>query len=90
MGNQLASLPWEIDTAAVTVLANFHIKIGTVVWHSYTDASHKATLTDLNGNTIVTFDGETDLNSQSEWIGGFVNGLICPTLESGKLLVYLE
>jgi hypothetical protein len=90
MGNQLASNPLELDTAAADVLLNFHVKIGVVQWYGYTDASHTAVLTDKNGNNIVVFKGVTDLPYQTEYIGGWYNGLICSTLGSGKLLVHLE
>jgi len=90
MANKLASNPLELDTAAATVLLNFHIKIGTVVWYGYTDETHTAVLQDKNGNVITTMNGETDLNTQETYLGGFYNGLKCPTLGSGKVLVHLE
>jgi len=90
MSNQITENPWEIDTQAADVIAAFHIRIKSIYWHGYTDATHKAALTDKNGNTIIAFDGDTDLTTQEAHDLGWYNGLICSDLDSGKLLVHLD
>jgi hypothetical protein len=90
MANEVAANPWEIDTAGVTVLANFHVKIGTVIWKGYTAGTDDVVITDKEGNTVFEANGRADLDPISEYLGAWVNGLIVPTLDAGKVLIFLE
>ncbi len=89
MTNQLATLPWVIDTEAATVIFSKRLKVLHMEFTGYTDASHKIVVTDANGKPVWMADGTTDLDPVRSGPVGWINGLIVPTLDSGYLYVYL-
>lgn len=89
MANQLAVLPWVIDTQSATAITASRLKILHMEFTGYTDATHKCAVTDAAGNPVWQADGRTDLDPVRSGIIGWINGLIVPDLDSGKLYVYL-
>ena len=90
MGNYLGGPIWEIDTAAVTVLAAGWLKVNHFEWYGYTVETHTVVVTDKNGKTVWVGNGDASLNTQASMGIGWIQGLIVSTLGSGKLLVYVD
>lgn len=90
MSNQLGPNPLVLDTAGATVLINHRIHIESIVWAGYTDAAHDYSLTDQNSKLVAEDNGDVGLQSLSQVVGGWVNGLILPTLDSGKLYIFFS
>lgn len=96
MANQLASLPWVIDTPSDDPLFTGEIKIQQIVYVEFTDPSHVAEIQDTDGNLVASLSGNT--NPQSGHAVGWVKGLLVPlvtitanpNLQSGRILIYLE
>ncbi len=94
MANDFTSNPWIIDTAGSTVLCTDLIRVKGVRWVGGTTAGHAATITDKAGKVKWTslasgannVEGD-DINSPPQ--GWNWDGLIVPTLASGKLYIEL-
>lgn len=90
MANQLAERPWIIDTPGATVLFAGRMKIDHFLFAGYAADTDNVTVTDANGHVIWVENGASDLHSIGTRTIGWVNGLIVPTLTSGKLYIYFD
>lgn len=90
MANQLSAIPWQIDTAAATVLFASRMQIHQFVFTDYSSATDKVVVTDAAGNIIWSTVGNTDLTAIASQKIGYTLGLIVSTLGSGRLLVYVK
>lgn len=99
MANQLASLPWSIDTPAAAALFGGKILVSHMEYVGYTDPNHTVEVQDENGNLVALLKGNADLSSVLTYKVGWISGILVPllltvgavaNLPSGKLLVYLR
>lgn len=103
MANNLAVLPWYIDTTSSSVLYNSKIKINQIEYVGYTTSGHSIEVQDQNGKTIAFLIGTaTPFPTVSTWEEvGWVDGLKVPTaqsakfgggtnLQSGVILIYIR
>lgn len=90
MANQLATLPWVIDTAAAGAIATGYLKITQFEWIEYTADAHEVVVKDKNGNLVWHGNGADDLQPVSSGFVGSIQGLIVDQLDSGKLIVWIE
>lgn len=99
MANQLAALPWIVDTPSDVALASFSMKINHITYVGYADASSSVEVQDKNGHMVALLQGNAEhspVNAEHEI--GWINGLKVPTsktdlnpnLQSGKLIIYVE
>ncbi len=78
---------WVIDTAAATVIDAKRLKIRSIRWVGATTAGHTAELTDKTGARIWSAVAADVNNEEEVYRDQWVDGLICPTLQSGVLEV---
>ena len=91
MANDLTKQPWIIDTAAATVLTNDRIRVKAVHWVGATTAGHQAIVQDPASRELFRADASGVNNVdrllfEADWRLGFK----VPTLDSGKLYIYIE
>lgn len=95
MANQLATNPWELDTAASgTILFGGMIKLKSIVFKGYAVATDVAILHDRNGNVVAELHGHDDFSpveapSNDSWIHGLIFESLSPG-STGKVLVYFD
>lgn len=94
MANNFTSNPWIIDTPAVTILCRDLLRVKGIRWIGATTAAHQAICTDQNGK--VKWEGVATgvNNSEGDDVsaplqGANWDGLIVPTLGSGRLYIEL-
>lgn len=91
MANDLRARPWVIDTPGATVLWKSWIKAENIEFSGYTAGDvDNAVVTDMNGREIVQFDGAVDKSPQFSTKVEWFQGLIVPTLTSGKIKIYIK
>ena len=89
MANDLTKNPWQVDTAAGTVLTTMKLRVKGVRWVGATTAGHTAIIHDQNSR-IVWRSVATGANYvESDLIENDWDGLIVPTLASGILYIEL-
>ena len=91
MANQVASLPWVIDTAAATDIASGYMLIAHFELVDYSLDADEVIVQDTNGRTVWKANGAVDLRPVTSEYIGTIQGLRVTTLTSGaKLLVFIE
>ena len=95
MANDLTNNPWVIDTAAATVLTAMRLRVRGVRWVDATTAGHKATIQNAAGKIVWDSTAAAANNVEGDQISDFGpfpdwDGLIVPTLASGKLYIELR
>ena len=100
MANQLAALPWVLDTPDAAALYSSKVKIDHIDFVGYSDPSHVAELQDENGHLVALLQGNSDLSVVTSYeCVGWVSGILLPltltsgggaNLQSGKLIVYIK
>lgn len=101
MANQLASLPWTIDTVSDTPLSTKPLKVIRIAFTGYTDPTHAVEVHNGAGRLVCRLDGNTDLEEIESYFTGWIQGLTVPTTQSitgagapnmasGLLVVMLE
>lgn len=90
MANDLTSIPWIIDTAAATILTNDRIRVKAVHWVGATAAGHQVIVQNNVGRELFRADafGANNVDRlliEDDWRLGFK----VPTLDSGKLYIYI-
>jgi hypothetical protein len=90
MSNSLVANPWVLDTAGTTTLWSDFVKIRHIEFVSYLGAAHTCVLTDNYGRTIWEGHGNTDLAPVVSQEVGWVHGLKLTTIDSGKVLVFIQ
>ena len=91
MANNLASNPWVLDTAAVTVLFPGHIIVNAFEWEGYALDTDTVVVKDGNGKEVWKANGFSDLTAAYSGAGSFsIQGLALTTLASGKLRVFFD
>lgn len=94
MANQLSGNPWVIDTAAATVLLDTWADIRLIRWVGAGVIGDECSVTDQNSRVIFSSFAATakykDEVSFEDRQGLSVNGLIVPTLASGKVYIYFD
>lgn len=82
MANQLASLPWVVDTPAADAIFTGHMKILRLAFTGYTDAGHSVEVQDGNGRIVAKLDGTTDFEEVEAIFCGWIQGMIIPVNQS--------
>lgn len=96
MGNVLNKQPIVIDTAGATVLFTDTLFIRRIEWVNGTTVGHTAIVRDQNGNTFWEASLPVALQpvaadfSDKRDTARRIDGLVVPTLASGKLYIYLN
>lgn len=90
MANVLGTRPIVIDTPGATVLLKDWLKISNIVWTSYTADAHTFEIQNAAGDKVYEGNGESDLAPIELVCPGWIKGLKVPTLQSGKLFIYIE
>ena len=91
MANQLASLPWSVDTPSASPVFSGQVKVSHFLWSGYQNTTDQVVVTDKNGNPVFQSVGNADLSPVSSDFSFFwVNGLIVLTLGSGVLYIVVE
>ena len=91
MANDLGANPWVIDTPGASVLFKHEIRITQLAFCEYTTGpTDQVIVEDQNGHLVWEANGNTDKDMMKGFDCGWVNGLIVPTLTSGKLLIYIK
>lgn len=91
MANALHQKVWVIDTAAATNVTDAPVEIVGVRYVGNTTASDDAEIADGDGNVIWAAKGaakDAEIDSQIRFRSN--NGFRVPTLDSGKLYIYLR
>lgn len=91
MANRLGTNPMYIDTAGASVLRYDKLKVREFQFINYDADTDTAVVHDKDGRLIWQGNGNSDLSPVSGGgNGGWVEGIIVPTLDAGVLLVFLE
>ena len=100
MTNQLAALPWVLDTPSASALYLSKMHVHHMEYVDYTDPTAVCEVQDQNGHIVALLHGTTDLGNVGNWMKvGWIDGLLIPltltnggadNLPSGKLLIYLK
>jgi len=90
VANQLASLPWVIDTASANVLFTGKIFVRHFEFAGYAAGTDTVVVQDINSRPVWQADGKTDLDPVLSYKVGWIKGIKVPTLSSGKLYVYIK
>ena len=90
MANQLASLPWRLDTASGTAIFTGYMQVAHFEFVGYSLDTDNIVVKDVNGRIVWQANGRSDLSPvASEWIGT-IQGLALTTRDDGDLLVFVE
>ena len=91
MANQVTGNPWIIDTASGSAILTSMAQVRSFRWTGGTTAGHSCVVQDQNGKVVWDSfaNGANFLDEKvfEERHGRTVNGLIVPTLGSGKLYI---
>ena len=91
IGNDLSGRPWVIASASEDPLKLGWVKINNIQWIEYDDDEDTCEVQDATGRTLWTGNGHGDLSPVvAEHVLGWVNGLMVPSLDSGRLIIYIE
>ncbi len=90
MANQIASLPWAIDTASATDIASGYMLIAHFEFVGYALDTDNVVVHDTNGRVVWQANGLDNLAPVASEYIGTIQGLRVPTLSAGKLLVFIE
>lgn len=91
MANQLASLPWVIDTASATAITTKPVCFDAIVFQNYNAETDTCVVKDTNGRVVWRGNGHADLSpvefhpATPYWI----QGLIIDTIDSGEVVIYV-
>lgn len=88
MANQVTTNPFAIDTAAGTTIYATRLKVLHFEFVEYSGPSDTVVVTNVQGNTVWSAKGNSDQTPVKSFKIGWINGLIVPTLDSGRLLVH--
>jgi hypothetical protein len=89
MVNQVAPRHFLIDTPGVTPVWLSGLSVASITWTGATTAGHQAVVQNAAGSRII-FDAKASEANDFEsavYECGWVEGLLVPTLGSGKLLI---
>ena len=89
----LSTRQWEIlaADASADVLHQGLVKINSIVFTEYTSDADTFVVTDRDDAVIFAGNGQADLAPvSSSFMSVWANGLKVPTLDTGKLLIYIE
>lgn len=90
MANVLTANPWVVDTASATPIFKTYAKIRHIEFADYALDTDNCLVTDQNGVRVFSENGAADLRNVRSGHIGWVNGVIVPTLTSGKVYIYTE
>lgn len=102
MSNQLASLPWVVDTPSADPLFTGKVKIDHIEYVGYQAAGDSVEVQDENGRLVAFLRGNTDLETaMTNNEIGWVSGLLVPVtqsaefgalanLQTGRIIVYIK
>lgn len=86
MANQLAAIPWEVDTTGT--LTENRIKVKEFYWLAPTNSGDELIVNDIDGNVVLYAIAEANGQSQVFYKGGvWYQGLVLDTLDSGTLFI---
>lgn len=89
MANDLTRNTWIIDTPAATPISTGQLKIKSVRWVGATLATHAAKIQDATGREIWVAEAQAADYGEESLLDQWINGMIVPTLTSGKLYIGL-
>lgn len=90
MANTFDGRVWIIDTAAATVLWPGRIKVKAVEWRNPVNINDTAVIQEKDGDEFMNLRCEVAGQSQYFLVENWMDGLIVPTLATGKLYVYIQ
>lgn len=97
MANQLAALPWVVDTLSADPITEGKVLIDHIVYVDWADPSHVAEVQDSDGNLIAVLSGNGLQSSDHtvNWVKGIIVPIVrqdglTPNMPSGKLIFYLR
>lgn len=90
MANQMAELPWAIDTPSASLLFSTMVFVEHFEFVGYALDTDSVIVQNKNGQVVWQNNGAADLRNVISAKIGDVNGLKVTTLTSGKLLVYFR
>lgn len=89
MANVLKGRIWIIDTAGATPIWLGRIKIKSIEWRNPGVIADTAVIQRSDGTEQFNFRCEVANQSQFRIVEDWIDGMIVPTLASGKLYVYI-
>ena len=94
MANAIGSNPWILDTQApgVNVGPSMLLRVKQFTFTGYVNDTDRCILKDMLGNVVWQTIGEDPAGTEvrSGNIGQLQHGLVVDTLDTGKVLVYIE
>lgn len=90
MANILSTNPWNIDTPGAGILKSGALKLKHIEFYGYAAATDKVIIQNRFGTVIAQLSGTTDLQEVRTGAIGWVDGLIVPTITSGKCLIFYD
>jgi hypothetical protein len=91
MANQLAEMPWSIDTPQAAPFFTTELDIVHFELAQYTLDTDNVIVKNKNGNVVWAANGEADLSPVISQKIGWINGMIVDTLTAGAVLrVYFK
>lgn len=93
MGNDLTKNPFLVDSASSTAITTNRIKIAKIRWVGGTTAGHECKVTDKNGTILFSsFAAGANNIDEATYERTELNadGIIVPTLASGKVYIYYK
>ncbi len=89
MSNDLTQNPWIIDTAASTTIStDNNLKLNYVRWVNATTSGHQCVIQNEDGMVIWESYANAANYVERDQLKRTINGMIVPTLDSGKLYIY--
>lgn len=90
MANKFHDKVWVIDTESATAITQEPLLINTFRVVGMTTAGHTCIVQDKNGNTVWEAVADVDKFNDQTLVDLQMQGLIVPTLTSGRLYIYTQ